>query len=46
MTARGGVWHCEYLMIATVPAIANAISDALGIRFNDLPLSEEVIEAK
>ncbi len=30
-------------MSPTAPAIANAINDALGIRFNDLPLSAEKI---
>jgi CO/xanthine dehydrogenase Mo-binding subunit len=30
-------------MIATAPAIANAVYDALGIRFNDLPLTAERI---
>ena len=30
-------------MVQTAPAIANAIYDALGIRFNDLPLSAEKI---
>jgi CO/xanthine dehydrogenase Mo-binding subunit len=30
-------------MIATAPAIVNAISDVLGIRFNDLPLTAEKI---
>jgi len=29
--------------VQTAPAIANAINDALGIRFNDLPLSAEKI---
>ncbi|MBN1138841.1 MAG: xanthine dehydrogenase family protein molybdopterin-binding subunit [Anaerolineae bacterium] len=33
----------EHPMIATAPAIANAISDALGIRFNDMPLTAEKI---
>ena len=33
----------EHPMIATAPAIANAIYDALGIRFNDMPLSAERI---
>jgi carbon-monoxide dehydrogenase large subunit len=33
----------EYVMVQTAPAIANAINDALGIRFNDLPLSAEKI---
>jgi CO/xanthine dehydrogenase Mo-binding subunit len=31
----------EHPMIATAPAIANAIHDALGIRFTDMPLSAE-----
>jgi len=31
----------EHVMVQTAPAIANAINDALGIRFNDLPLSAE-----
>ena len=30
-------------MSPTAPAIANATNDALGIRFNDLPLSAEKI---
>jgi|GEM_PF-2669212 len=30
-------------MVPTAPAIANAINNALGIRFNDLPLSAEKI---
>jgi carbon-monoxide dehydrogenase large subunit len=33
----------EHVMVQTAPAIANAINDALGIRFNDLPLSAERI---
>jgi carbon-monoxide dehydrogenase large subunit len=33
----------EHPMIATAPAIANAVSDALGLRFNDLPLTVEKI---
>ena len=33
----------EHVMVQTAPAIANAISDALGIRLNDLPLSAEKI---
>ena len=33
----------EHVMVPTAPAIANAINDALGIRFNDLPLSAERI---
>jgi CO/xanthine dehydrogenase Mo-binding subunit len=33
----------EHVMIPTAPAIANALNDALGIRFNDLPLSAEKI---
>jgi CO/xanthine dehydrogenase Mo-binding subunit len=31
----------EHPMIATAPAIANAIYDALGIRFKDMPLTAE-----
>ena len=38
--ARGVGAH---VMVQTAPAIANAINDALGIRFNDLPLSAEKI---
>jgi CO/xanthine dehydrogenase Mo-binding subunit len=30
-------------MVPTAPAMANAIYDALGIRFSDLPLSAEKI---
>jgi len=33
----------EHPMIATAPAIANALYDALGVRFNDLPLTAERI---
>jgi len=33
----------EHVMVQTAPAIANAIHDAIGIRFNDLPLSAEKI---
>jgi carbon-monoxide dehydrogenase large subunit len=33
----------EHVMVPTAPAIANAINDALGIRFSDLPLSAEKI---
>jgi len=33
----------EHVMVPTAPAIANAVHDALGIRFNDLPLSAEEI---
>ena len=33
----------EHVMVQTAPAIANAINDALGMRFNDLPLSAEKI---
>jgi carbon-monoxide dehydrogenase large subunit len=33
----------EHVMVPTAPAMANAIHDALGIRFSDLPLSAEKI---
>ena len=33
----------EHVMVPTAPAIANALHDALGIRFSDLPLSAEGI---
>jgi CO/xanthine dehydrogenase Mo-binding subunit len=33
----------EHVMVPTAPAIANALYDALGIRFNELPLSAEKI---
>jgi carbon-monoxide dehydrogenase large subunit len=33
----------EHVMVPTAPAIANALYDALGIRFNELPLSAERI---
>jgi carbon-monoxide dehydrogenase large subunit len=33
----------EHVMVQTAPAIANAIHDALGIRFGELPLSSERI---
>jgi carbon-monoxide dehydrogenase large subunit len=33
----------EHVMVPTAPAMANAIYAALGIRFNDLPLSAEKV---
>ncbi len=33
----------EHVMVQTAPAIANAIYDAVGIRFSDLPLSADKI---
>jgi CO/xanthine dehydrogenase Mo-binding subunit len=33
----------EHVMVPTAPAIANALYNALGIRFDDLPLSAEKI---
>ncbi len=33
----------EHVMVQTAPAMANAINDALGLRFSDLPLSAEKI---
>ena len=33
----------EHVMVPTAPAMANAIHSALGIRFNDLPLSAEKV---
>jgi len=33
----------EHVMVPTAPAMANAIYDAVGIRFNDLPLSAEKV---
>ena len=33
----------EHVMVQTAPAIANAIHDAVGIRFNSLPLSAEKV---
>ncbi|MGD9405725.1 MAG: xanthine dehydrogenase family protein molybdopterin-binding subunit [Anaerolineae bacterium] len=33
----------EHVMVPTAPAMANAINDAVGIRFNDLPLSAEKV---
>jgi len=33
----------EHVMVQTAPAIANAIHDALGIRFSELPLSAEKV---
>jgi len=33
----------EHVMVQTAPAIANALNDAVGIRFNDLPLSAEKV---
>jgi CO/xanthine dehydrogenase Mo-binding subunit len=31
----------EHVMVQTAPAIANALYNAIGVRFNDLPLSSE-----
>jgi CO/xanthine dehydrogenase Mo-binding subunit len=33
----------EHVMVQTAPAIANAVYDAVGIRFNSLPLSAEKV---
>ena len=33
----------EHTMVAVAPAVANALYDALGIRFNDLPLTAEKV---
>jgi len=33
----------EHVMVQTAPAIANALYDAIGIRFSDLPLSADKI---
>ena len=33
----------EHVMVQTAPAIANALYNALGIRFNHLPLSAEKV---
>ncbi|MEA3308838.1 MAG: molybdopterin cofactor-binding domain-containing protein [Chloroflexota bacterium] len=33
----------EHVMVQTAPAIANALYNALGVRFDDLPLSSEKI---
>ncbi|MFN2289588.1 MAG: xanthine dehydrogenase family protein molybdopterin-binding subunit [Anaerolineae bacterium] len=33
----------EHVMVPTAPAMANALYDALGIRFHDLPLSAETV---
>ena len=33
----------EHVMVQTAPAMANAIHDALGVRFSELPLSAEKI---
>ena len=45
--AEDGPWGArgvgEHVMVQTAPAMANAIHDALGIRFTDLPLSAEKI---
>jgi len=30
-------------MVATAPAIANAIYDAIGIRFHDIPITPEKV---
>ena len=40
---RGARGVGEHVMVPTAPAVANGINDALGIRFNDLPLSAENI---
>jgi carbon-monoxide dehydrogenase large subunit len=33
----------EHTMVPTAPAIANAVYDAIGIRFNDMPMTAEKI---
>lgn len=33
----------EHVMVQTAPAIANALTDATGVRFDDLPLSAEKV---
>jgi carbon-monoxide dehydrogenase large subunit len=33
----------EHVMVPTAPAVANALYDALGVRFSDLPLSAEKV---
>jgi len=33
----------EHVMVPTAPAVANALYDALGVRFHDLPLSAEKV---
>jgi len=33
----------EHVMVQTAPAMANALYDALGVRFSDLPLSAEKV---
>jgi CO/xanthine dehydrogenase Mo-binding subunit len=33
----------EHVMVQTAPAMANALYDALGVRFNELPLSAEKV---
>jgi len=33
----------EHVMVPTAPAVANALYDALGLRFSDLPLSAEKV---
>ena len=43
--------QCDYLIMTAATGLRasfapRTIYNALGIRFNDLPLSEEVIEAK
>jgi carbon-monoxide dehydrogenase large subunit len=45
--AEDGPWGArgvgEHVMVQTAPAIANALYDAVGIRFSDLPLSADKI---
>ena len=40
---RGARGVGEHMIVPTAPAVASGINDALGIRFNDLPLSAEKI---
>ncbi|MBN1249554.1 MAG: molybdopterin-dependent oxidoreductase [Anaerolineae bacterium] len=47
MPLEDGPWGArgvgEHVMVQTAPAIANALYDATGIRFQDLPLSSEKV---
>ena len=47
MPLEDGPWGArgvgEHVMVQTAPAIANALYNATGVRFKDLPLSAEKV---
>jgi hypothetical protein len=36
-------WNCEAAMVPTIPAIMNAIYDAVGVRITSLPATPEKV---